>query len=322
MATINRKNNASFLNTARLSYIATAPFNNNFFTYTTLVNAQNVTVGNFTAVTGATTLNCPAGRVLRETGRKLYPSANPSVTTYMVSVYDAQTQLTGFIDPNSQVFAIYNTDKPNFLADGVDPTANVTDAGQSVFTLGSGTFGQFISTGTYLTTNTYAAIGTNMTTGTSISVGTYGSANTFISTGTMFYTGTGLLTAAGQNRVNLNYPYSVASGGTVNIATNISQLFTITLTTSASGTITLNAIDTTASPTSNLSNLVGAIIYLVISNSSGNTQTVVFNSQLRELISGGSPVALTALNNVAYVVTFICNGTSFFEYSRTSVLGS
>ena len=230
--------------------------------------------------------------------------------------------MTGFIDPNSQVFAIYNTDKPNFLADGVDPTANVTDAGQSVFTLGSGTFGQFISTGTYLTTNTYAAIGTNMTTGTSISVGTYGSANTFISTGTMFYTGTGLRTAAGQNRVNLNYPYSVASGGTVNIATNISQLFTITLTTSASGTITLNAIDTTASPTSNLSNLVGAIIYLVISNSSGNTQTVVFDAQLRELISGGSPVALTALNNVAYVVTFICNGTSFFEYSRTSVLGS
>ena len=153
MATVGRANNASYLNTARLSYISTAPFNNNFFTYTTMVNSQGTTVGVFTAVSGATVSNCPAGRVLRETGRKIYPGANPmpsGYNTYMVSVYDAQTQLTGFIDPNSSVWCIYNNDKPNFWPDGVDPTSQVTDQGLSIYTLGNITSQGFISTASYL----------------------------------------------------------------------------------------------------------------------------------------------------------------------------
>ena len=153
MATVGRANNASYLNTARLSYISTAPFNNNFFTYTTIINSQGTTVGVFTAVSGATVSNCPAGRVLRETGRKIYPGANPmpaGYNTYMVSVYDQQTQLTGFIDPNSSVWCIYNTDKPNFWPDGVDPTSQVTDAGLSIYTLGNVTSQGFISTASYL----------------------------------------------------------------------------------------------------------------------------------------------------------------------------
>ena len=129
MATVGRANHASYMNTSRLSYYSTANYYNNFFAYTTSVNAQGTTVGTFTPVSGATLANCPAGRVLRETGRKLYPGANPSVNTYMVSVYDAQTQLTGFIDPNASMFTIYNTDKPNFISDGVDAASGVgTDA--------------------------------------------------------------------------------------------------------------------------------------------------------------------------------------------------
>ena len=153
MATVGRANNASYLNTSRLSYISTAPFNNDFYTYSTAI-INRVTAGVMVPVADANAGNCPAGRVLRETGRKLVPGANPmpsGFNTYMVSVYDAQTGLTGFIDPNARIFAIYNTDKPNFLLDGVDPNAGMTDQGLSVYTQGSGTFGNFISTGSYLT---------------------------------------------------------------------------------------------------------------------------------------------------------------------------
>jgi len=159
MATIGRVNGASFNNTPRLSYIATAAFNTFFYSYSTSLNASLVTVGTLAAVTGATAGNCPAGRVLRENGRKLYPGANPSITTYLVGVYDAQTLLSGFIDPNAAVFQIYNTDKPTYLSDGVEPTANTTDQGPSVFTRGTVTaIGDIISTGGQIRSSTVTAL--------------------------------------------------------------------------------------------------------------------------------------------------------------------
>jgi hypothetical protein len=136
MATIGRTNGASFNNTPRLLYIATNTFNDYFYSYSTSITAQLDTIGTLSAVTGATSGNCPAGRVLRENGRKLYPGANPGITTYLVGVYDAQTMLSGFIDPNASVFQIYNTDKPTYLADGVEPTVGSTDRGPSVYTRG------------------------------------------------------------------------------------------------------------------------------------------------------------------------------------------
>jgi hypothetical protein len=54
----------------------------------------------------------------------------------MVGVYDAQSLLNGFIDPNAKVFQIYNTDKPTSVPDGVDPTTGTTDLGPSVYTRG------------------------------------------------------------------------------------------------------------------------------------------------------------------------------------------
>ena len=120
MATITSANNNSYKNSPRRSYISVAPFNASFFTYTTSMNASYVTTGTLTAVTGATAANCPKGRVLRENGRKLYPSANPGVTTYLVGVFDDKTFLNGFIDPNSPLFAPFNTDKPVYLDNGVN----------------------------------------------------------------------------------------------------------------------------------------------------------------------------------------------------------
>ena len=137
MATIGRANGASTLNTARLQYISTAPFNTYFYSYTTSINSALVTVGTLGAVSGANSTNCPAGRVLRETGRKLYPDANPGISTYLVGVYDPITFLNGFIDPNAQVFQIYNTDKPNYLSDGTEPTLGTRDLGPSIYTRGN-----------------------------------------------------------------------------------------------------------------------------------------------------------------------------------------
>jgi hypothetical protein len=54
----------------------------------------------------------------------------------MVGVFDNQSMLSGFIDPNSPEFAVYNTDRPNYLVDAVDPAGGLTDQGPPVKTNG------------------------------------------------------------------------------------------------------------------------------------------------------------------------------------------
>ena len=132
-------------NTSRLSYITVAAFNTAIYTYTQ-TTTNYVTTGTLAAnvinpLTGVTVTagDCPAGRVLRETGRKLYAtSAYPGVTTYMVSVYDSVLGVNGFIDPNSTLFAIYNVDKPNFIDADLDEQ---TALGPPIYTGGVVTAG-------------------------------------------------------------------------------------------------------------------------------------------------------------------------------------
>jgi len=109
--------------TPRRAYIASIPFNLNFFSY--VPNGPDG-VGFLAPVPGANFTNCPAGRILRETGKKLYPDANPGVPTLMVGVYDDITLLRGYIDPNAAAFAVYSTDVSNFYPTGVDPTTGIT----------------------------------------------------------------------------------------------------------------------------------------------------------------------------------------------------
>lgn len=113
------------------SYVSTKAFNLEFFTYTVSMNASFQQVGTLAYVTGADASNCPAGRVLQLTGRKLYPNINPMNTfvgtiltspKFLVSVYDPITFLTGFIDPSSSTFAKYDQNLPGFFDQG--PTAN------------------------------------------------------------------------------------------------------------------------------------------------------------------------------------------------------
>ena len=139
MPTITNVNHGAFPDTSRRSYISAAAFNTAIFTYTPEVQdgTGNVTPGSLAALSGGNSGNCPARRVLRETGKKLYPGVHSGVFTYMVSVYDNNNMWHGYIDPNSALFAVYNSDKPNFLLNGVDAaTGAPADAGVPVITNG------------------------------------------------------------------------------------------------------------------------------------------------------------------------------------------
>jgi len=111
----------------RRSYISTRDFASWFFTYRTEVQDLDI-VGIWGNVTEDYD-QCPKGRILRENGRKLYPGANPNVNAYFVGVYDSVTFLSGFINPNESVFAVFNSDKPVHLADNHYPFDGLSDDG-------------------------------------------------------------------------------------------------------------------------------------------------------------------------------------------------
>jgi hypothetical protein len=129
----------SLKNTPRRIYMATRHFEDDFYAYATNVDLNTyITSGTLTPVTSNAAL-CPQGRTLRETGKKLYPGANPGITQYMVGVYDDQSGLRGFINPNSAVFLLLNDDKPEYLPQGSElasGTFSGANQGQPVFTHG------------------------------------------------------------------------------------------------------------------------------------------------------------------------------------------
>jgi len=117
--------------------VASVPFNTNFFSYAITTDPVTlVKTGALNAVAGATAVNCPAGRILRESGQKLYPGVHPNITTYMVGVIDSVTFLTGYVDPNSPVFATHSANVPSFFANSVDPVGGLMDEGSAVYTNG------------------------------------------------------------------------------------------------------------------------------------------------------------------------------------------
>jgi hypothetical protein len=143
MATVGRTNGASTPAAPKRSYISMKAFNNDIFSYTYGFNSGSMSyVGSLSAVSGASSGNCPQGRLLTETGRKLYPGVNPGVSTYMVGVYDLVSGLSGFIDPNSYAFTIQNTDRPYWVGEtGTNPNSGtpagkVSDQGAPVLTRG------------------------------------------------------------------------------------------------------------------------------------------------------------------------------------------
>jgi len=121
MATVPSASHAAFSSVARRSYLATETYNGDFFSYA-VTFSNNVYTGALSAVTNATAGNCPQGRILHETGKKLYPGANPGIAQYLVSVFDPVSMLTGFINPNNPTFSLMNTDRPAYIADSPSGT--------------------------------------------------------------------------------------------------------------------------------------------------------------------------------------------------------
>ena len=133
-----------------INYISTAPFNSNFFRYvfTGPSPANNFTgSGALLAVlntsgNAVSAAECPAGRILRTNGKKLYPdAAGLSLTTYpdrtpLIGVFDYHSGFSGYIDPNATMFALYNVDKPIDSLDGTAASGANNHKGMSVYTGG------------------------------------------------------------------------------------------------------------------------------------------------------------------------------------------
>jgi len=120
---------------ASTQYISTRTFNNVFYSY-------DIHSG-LTLNDDLNSDNCPPGRILKETGRKLYPGIHPTIKTIMTGVYDSVSFINGFIDANAGVFALYNAHRAPELIDGLDfnprgepKQDGVAHKGQSVYTLG------------------------------------------------------------------------------------------------------------------------------------------------------------------------------------------
>ena len=174
--------------TPRRQYIATVPFVNDLFTYTTTTDANGLTTGTLSAVSGANPATCPAGRVLRDNGKRLYPNAHPNITYAMVGVFDPQTFLSGFINPNSPTFAMFNSDKAYFtdnLGDGYNAgfDSNLSsivsvNQGLAVYTQGNVVSGKQV----YSQTRTLLS-----NVGTPLPLGTVTTSNINVANGQVFY---------------------------------------------------------------------------------------------------------------------------------------
>ena len=223
MATIGTTTHSNFLNSPRRQYITTAAFQNDIYQYTTSVNPTTFevtgTLTSLATVGSGTAAKCPANRILIENGKKLYPSGlyaannttygapNPGVTTYMVGVFDPASFLSGYIDPNSKLFAPYNTDKPSYVPRGIDPNGSAVDQGAPVYTLGSVTAGTgVVTTAGQIRSDTVTTDSTSVSGNLTID---FSKGQVFKFTATM----TGAVTMKTSNNANGAVAYVIFSNG-------------------------------------------------------------------------------------------------------------
>ena len=104
---------------SKKSYLTTANFNTEFYSYTVSKSSTTFNTLGAVALVDAAGTNSPAGRVLHENGKKLLPEVNPMTSfagacllqapKFLVGVYDPVSLLSGFIDPTSNTFSVYDT---------------------------------------------------------------------------------------------------------------------------------------------------------------------------------------------------------------------
>jgi hypothetical protein len=139
---------------SRRSYTSLASFGVVFYKYEYALNPQTL-VEQGTLKPYGINVDCSPGRILYENGKKIVPPQGnfppilvysfddiapvAPLTSYMVGVFDPQSGLNGYINPNAPVFAINSTDKPVYLnADaGRAPLTDIPNLGNSVLTRGS-----------------------------------------------------------------------------------------------------------------------------------------------------------------------------------------
>jgi len=285
---------SSHLNSPRRSYITTTAFQNDIFSYTTSFNPTTfATTGTLTSLatlgTG-TSANCRANTVLRENGKKLYPpglvtannttysAPNPGVTTYMVGVYDPNTFLSGYIDPNSKIFAIYNSDKPEYVPRGINPNGNAEiDQGAPVYTLGSVTAGTTVSAGTTVTG------------------------------------ATGVVATAGQVRaatVTALTAISVSTGSATidrQIDPSLGQVFTLSVTaTGGTNALTISSSSTPAA---------GSVVYLIIATSGTHTTAMAATEGTNVQMN---TIALGTVASKYFGITFVSDGTQLVQVGSSA----
>lgn len=269
-----------------LSYISTDVFNANFFTYTVARGPAPgfLMTGTLTTVTGATSVNCPAGNVLRESGKKLYPDVHSGVNTYMVGVYDIVSGLKGFINPNDPMFTQYNSDRPNFLKDSYYTGDNATkNLGPSVLTLGHITSaGDFTSPGSISAAGqVYSSTVTNLTGGP----------------------GTG--------------------SSPVLIDMRLGQFFTLTLQATGSPLVGVSGVIDFL-PAGLIAGAVVRLMACWTPENSANTRTLTLGRNTSPLIIGANNnvVSLTTSTSatICYMLTFACDGSRLWETARVGPL--
>jgi len=296
MATITSANGNSFLNSPRRTYIASREFSGDFYQ---IVGPDDNGLYTLGGVTGADAGNCPVGRVLRENGKKIYPNQYKGIVYYLVGVYDEQSFLKGFINPNSPCFAVLNTDMPTYLTsingngEAADNDGGLPNRGNSVYTRGD-----VIADGKLVVND---LLGEGSTVGGDLAVG-------------------GDLDVSGS--IYVHQPLVLPSAVVVPLSTNTTTTYNFLSTPSAY--YKFRAINTVNGQTQTLASSASP---LLPANSQFNIQ--VANSGvttgISTLIAFGTnfnvattPVLL--LNTQAITLGFVSNGSSYSEIYRSGTV--
>jgi hypothetical protein len=261
---------------SRRAYITTGAYDQDIYSYTVTFNFPTYS-GSLAPLGGAVTVNV-AGTILRETGKKLYPGAHAGVSTFMVGVYHPDFG-TGFIDPNSPKFAVYNSNKPYYLADGVDPRTGLKDEGQPVYTRGTITAEGAISTDATVT-----ATGNITST----------SGNVSATVGNLLAPSGSLVVSEQIRSSTVTALGTVTSSAVIN--PNLGQVFTFT-----TNGVTPSITATTPN------NLPGAKIHVIVTGDAVG-RVVDFNAGFRTLGSGQRTIGNTLAS-----FSFISDGTNFIQ---------
>jgi hypothetical protein len=322
MSAISRTSGVAGAGAPNRTYIAMRGYVSDFFSYTTSITNNYLTIGTLAPVEGATSGNCVKGAFLRETGKRIYPGANPGISTMMVGVFDYATGLKGFIDPNSFAFTLQNTDRPYYIdSAGYNPNSNVDptlrpDQGPPVFTHGD----MFADGNMYLGGN-QSTMGAAFIQGNVSTMGNLAVGGNALVRGNMSTLGSSMITG------NQSTMGALAVGGKASVAGPLVYTNVTTLTQNSSNTLTMNCalgnvwtitINADINFTLDASNVnAGQPVYVFFNNdNSGNySPLITLGTNIRELYSSG-PVSLQLYNGLSATMSFIGYGDNLLELSR------